>query len=108
MKTLGRVIRDRRKEFGWSQDDLADDLGVTRGYVAKIETDAQIPSVKILNALAENLEIPKERLFQYSEKTRPLVSTINQSKEYDKRWAKLSNEMKNRLLDMVELIEKWD
>lgn len=107
MKTLGHLIRDRRKELGWSQDDLADDVGVSRGYIAKIETDAQTPGIKVLNDLAEELEIPKEKLFQYCEKTRPLVSTINQSTEYDKRWAKLSNVMKNRLLEMVQFLEDF-
>lgn len=108
MRTLGHLIRDRRRELGWSQEDLADDVGISRGYVAKIETDAQSPSIETLSRLAEQLEIPKEKVFQYDARTKPLVSTINQSREYDKRWSKLNNEMKNRLLEMIPFLEKFD
>ena len=80
MRTLGHVIRDRRKDLGWSQQDLADNVARSRSYIAKIETDAQSPGVKTLNILAEELDIPKERLFQYDAKTRPLVSPLNRIK----------------------------
>lgn len=106
-RTLGYLIRDKRKDMGLTQADLADDIGVSDSYIAKIETDSQVPSVKKLNEIAEILQIPKEKIFDYSAKTRPLISPLNRVKEYDKRWAKLSLEMKNALLEFAPFIEKY-
>lgn len=34
---LGQFLRDLRLQRGWTQTQLADELGVTRQYVAEIE-----------------------------------------------------------------------
>lgn len=36
-RTLGYLIRDKRKDMGLTQADLADDIGVSDSYIAKIE-----------------------------------------------------------------------
>lgn len=34
---LGRIIRDARQQAGMTQEELADELGVTRQYVSQLE-----------------------------------------------------------------------
>ncbi|MHB1063925.1 MAG: helix-turn-helix transcriptional regulator [Georgenia sp.] len=35
---LGRILRDARQEAGLTQDEFADDLGVSRQYVSALES----------------------------------------------------------------------
>ena len=108
MKTLGHLIRDRRRELSMNQESLADSIFKSQSYIAKIKTDSQSPGIKTLNDIAEVLKIPKERIFEYDAKTRPLVSPINRANEYNEQWSKLSLEVQRRLLELADFVEKFD
>lgn len=38
MNSLAELIQNRRNAKGWTQDDLAEAMGVSRGYIGQIET----------------------------------------------------------------------
>lgn len=57
----GELIKEKRKEKNLTQQQLADQIGKERAYIAKIEqgkTDLQISNfVQIINALGLSLQI---------------------------------------------------
>lgn len=61
---LGRKIRERRLELGWSQDYLAQATGYSRLYILKVE-NAQIksPGIKALEKITHSLGITLESLW---------------------------------------------
>lgn len=54
--TLGERIQTKRKELGWSQENLADRLDVSRQTIYKWETDQATPELGKLIAMAELFE----------------------------------------------------
>lgn len=56
-------VRERRTERGWSQADLAQELGVSRQTVNAIETGKYDPSLPLAFALARLFEEPIEAMF---------------------------------------------
>ncbi|MBA3891274.1 MAG: helix-turn-helix transcriptional regulator [Gemmatimonadaceae bacterium] len=60
MKNLLRVLRTER---GWSQLDLAEQLGVSRQTVNALETERYDPSLPLAMRIARLFERPVESLF---------------------------------------------
>ncbi|MTK07096.1 MAG: helix-turn-helix transcriptional regulator [Hungatella sp.] len=54
---LNNVIRERRKEAGLTQEDIADYLGVSAPAVSKWEKGSTSPDITLLPALARLLKI---------------------------------------------------
>lgn len=53
---LGRAVRERREELGWSQQELASASGMTQSAVARFETGGTVPTLKVLERLARALD----------------------------------------------------
>lgn len=62
---IGLNILHYRKEKGYTQEQLADMTGYSRHHIQKIETAASIPSVDALLDIAEALNIPICKLFEF-------------------------------------------
>jgi Zn-dependent peptidase ImmA (M78 family)/transcriptional regulator with XRE-family HTH domain len=69
-----RMITLAREAQGWNQTQLAGQLGVTQGYLSKIESGNAEVSDEMLEALARQLEMPVA-LFSYSGATSPIEVT---------------------------------
>lgn len=54
--TLGAKIRKFRRRLGFTQQKLADSVGVSRIYVQALESNRRTPSMKLLHRLSEALE----------------------------------------------------
>ena len=54
---LGKRIRSRRGELGLSQEGLANEAGLDRSYVGRIERGEGNPTVELLGKLAEVLNV---------------------------------------------------
>ena len=60
---LHTVIRSLREDKGLTQEKLAKDSGLTRGYISRLESGEYLddsPSVKTLRQIAEGLKEPVE------------------------------------------------
>ena len=53
--TLGRRIRKLRKMQERTLDSLAQEIGLTKGYLSKVETGRQTPPLATLSKLAKAL-----------------------------------------------------
>jgi putative transcriptional regulator len=60
---LKNRLRDLRAERGWSQADLAQQLGVSRQSVNAIETGRFDPSLPLAFKLAKLFQEPIEKIF---------------------------------------------
>ena len=60
---LGERIRGRRDELRFSQETLAQALGLVRTSITNIESGTQRPPVHLLYAIAEALHIEVQTLF---------------------------------------------
>ena len=57
-------LRRLRNERGLTQDDLAYEAGVNRGYLSQLETARYYASLKILGRLAEVLSVEPAELLR--------------------------------------------
>ncbi len=63
--TLGEYIRNRRLDIGMSRNLLASKAGISHTEVHRIETgDRKQPSLKVLCALADALDVPQEEMLK--------------------------------------------
>jgi putative transcriptional regulator len=60
---MNNRLRVLRAEHGWSQQDLADRLGVSRQSVNAIEKGRYDPSLPLAFAIADVFALPIEAIF---------------------------------------------
>jgi len=60
---FGEKLKELRKEFGITQQQLADALNITHSAVALYETNANNPSHEILFKMAEYFDISLDELY---------------------------------------------
>ncbi len=65
----GALIRHFRDERGYSQETLAEMVGVTRKHLGDIETGRKMASLKLLDNLARELGTSIEKLLRASTQT---------------------------------------
>lgn len=107
--SVGDILKNKRKEFGISQSDLAEHLHVSRQSISSWENDRSVPSLDNLISLSDlyrisiddllkdneelkqKIERNQERIKQYEDKLEQLDMTIeeieslqNEDPEYDK------------------------
>jgi len=63
--SLGRNIFKRRKELNYSQNSLAEKLGISREHLAKIETAKRTLSLDLLISIADELNIKVKDLIDF-------------------------------------------
>ena len=71
---IGHLVRDRRKAHGWTQDQLATRLGVSRLWIVQMEqgkTTAQLGLVlRALNELNVSLQVDLQAQTRYANELR--------------------------------------
>src|SRR3954454_24588691 len=55
---VGRMVRLRRAKRGMSRRQLAEETGTSERYLAQIESGAGNPSLLVMRAVADALELP--------------------------------------------------
>ena len=62
METWNEKIREARRAKGWSQQKVADILGVTRACFSNYEQGTREPTIALLKAICEILDISADYL----------------------------------------------
>lgn len=60
---IGRRVQKRRKELGYTQEELAEKLHISRTHMGHIEQGRKSPSLKLMEKLARALKINLSDLF---------------------------------------------
>ena len=68
MSALSFNVRELRKAKGWSQQTLADAVGVNRVTIARVETGQQMPGWTFVCNLADALGVTTDELRTVSKK----------------------------------------
>ena len=63
-QTLGERLHLARKKRGYTQDSLAEAIGVSRGVIYNLEKGKTVPLVIVLNAVCDTLQINKNWLLR--------------------------------------------
>lgn len=66
-KLLGARIRTLRLARGWSQEELGERANLDRTYVSGVERGVRNPTVTVLEALANGLNVHIAALFNANE-----------------------------------------
>jgi transcriptional regulator with XRE-family HTH domain len=61
--TPAELLKRAREKKGWTQKQLADAIGVTSGFVAKLEAAESLPGYERSVAMAEVLGLPLDQLW---------------------------------------------
>jgi len=67
-RTFGEVIAARRKQLGWSQEELEGRTGISRVSISKIERSVVNPSYDSIEKLEEALHIPLFDIYRQDRK----------------------------------------
>lgn len=62
--SFGKRLRELRKERGFSQESLADAVGLHRTYIGSVERGEQSISVDNIEKLAKALKVKTSELFR--------------------------------------------
>src|SRR5262245_23765796 len=65
--TFGAWLKRRRKEYGYTQQELAQLVGCSTITITKIEADERRPSRQIVDLLAQHLEIRPDERVQFAQ-----------------------------------------
>lgn len=101
MNMFGQIIKDARQAAGLTQDDLAEQSGVTTRYIMAIENENRQPSMKVLFKLIRALKISADTIFY------PEIQHADKKKEHlihmiqlcDERETKVATATIRALLD---------
>lgn len=80
--TLGQRLYEMRKEKGFSQEKVAEALGVTRQTISKWETDQTTPDFDKILPLCELYNITTEELLRGEEKPKKTYEYTNTDSNY--------------------------
>ncbi len=101
MNLFGQIIKDARQAAGLTQDDLAEQSGVTTRYIMAIENENRQSSMKVLFKLIRALKISADTIFY------PEIQHADKKKEHlihmiqlcDERETKVATATIRALLD---------
>lgn len=78
-KKIGFFLRELRKEKGLTQQQLADEFGVTGRTVSRWETGSNLPDIDLLMLLADYYEVDLKELLSGSRKDDTMDSEIKKT-----------------------------
>ncbi len=109
MKTLGERLNYARKKRGYTQDSLAETIGVSRGVIFNLEKNKTNPQTIVINAICQTLKINKTWLTQgigEMEETNESSQSAKILAELYEVAKELSEDEQLYLLDTVKALKK--
>ena len=107
-KSIGKNIRTLRHQRGWSQEDVANRLGISIPAFSKIETGVTDINLSRLEQIANIYEVNVVQLFALDvEEAEPQLSNLNiAQKKISDREAEIANLQRKVILLYEELRNK--
>lgn len=95
------TIRELREERKWTQETMADKLGLSRNGYAKIERGESIPSLERLDEIAKLLDVSVIELLTLNDRN-VILQTQNQQANYYEKY--VNNETLLNEIEKLHLI----
>lgn len=95
--TLGQKLKEIRKKFGLSQEQLAEIMNVSRQAITKWENDAGIPDVRNLQELSKIFNVTVDYLLNNENK----LPVLSMRKVLDK------NKYKNKISSYSQILKEY-
>ncbi len=83
MESLGKKISENRKVKGWTQEELAEKLGVSPQAVSKWENDVSCPDIMLLPVIARLYGCTVDELLQNEKKQETVYLPLERRKNAD-------------------------
>ena len=80
-KSLGSIIQEYRQRNGWTQDELAWRVGVTRAQIGRIERNQCVPTVATVEKIERALQLPRLTLLEVKQKEESKVRARTDAEE---------------------------
>ena len=83
---IGTIISTLRKEKGWSQNELAQNIGASREIIGKYERNENLPSIEMVAKMAKAFHVTVDYLIGQGENAsydKETVERINDIKKMD-------------------------
>jgi transcriptional regulator with XRE-family HTH domain len=64
IRRLAMRLKELRRKREWSQEELAAKAGISRTYLARLETERQDPTLGVLEKLAKALKVKVAELLE--------------------------------------------
>lgn len=100
MKQYSRLIKQKRKELGLTQKELAKIVHTSQQAIARYETQKAEPSLEVLQALSEALGVPLSYFID--------SDTSDIEKEYVALYRSLSKENQDKALEFLRLLKRQE
>lgn len=101
---FGKRIQELRKDQGYTQEKLAEKLGITQGYLSEIENERELPGRKLFAVISENLEASMDYIYSGGTKEELQEFRILNMVE----WIKAQDEdFQNQILAQFELLKTY-
>jgi transcriptional regulator with XRE-family HTH domain len=83
---LAHNIKTRRKSLGLTQETMAEKINTASTYIAMIESERRTPSFKMIERIAEVLEVDAPELFSTKDYPSESISQLHENlmSEFDK------------------------
>lgn len=92
------IVKQLRLERGWSQQDVADRVGLTKVTISQYETGKRKPSFEMIEALAEAFHVDMNYLLGFTDKIQKPAGD-----ETDPA----ANKFLGVTLEEIDLVEAW-
>jgi transcriptional regulator with XRE-family HTH domain len=103
--SLGKKLKQLRKEKGWSQDELAANAGIDGRQISRYENDRVVPSVDVVIKIAKAYDVSLDFLLLDQATRRPLQQPLGRLAQRVLSLRDLSEDDERSLLHMLEAIE---
>lgn len=100
MKQYSRLIKQKRKELGLTQKELAKIVHTSQQAIARYETQKAEPSLEVLQALSEALGVPLSYFID--------GDMSDTEKGYMSLYRSLSKENQNKALEFLRLLKRQE
>ena len=102
LRTLGERLRYRRRQMGWTQEQLATQAGTNQAVIQKIENGKSLRPRKI-DEIASVLEVNPAWLMFGDDKANPLTDDARQMAEL---WMSLNEQDRERVRNEVAVLAR--
>lgn len=95
---LGKIIKQYRKEKGYTQFEMAEKIGVSEFYISALETGSRKPSRETLIKLSNEMNMPIEKLLEL--KTEQSIKLAS-----DELYARIESLPKDKQKHIINIID---